>query len=232
MSERDRAFIPHPDVKQRKQAWPKEFDRLPREPRCYTMGGRRPESTYSTQTTHLTLLLERIRIWGEAHDRGIARNLNPGLTQEQIVEIASQLPRPLPEEICELYRWRNGSSDRSSVELWRPFRPLAALIEDYHQQTEFGRDHPELWKPEWLPLFDEGKSIALVVLPEGPSAMAPIYDYYTEDGDRIEPDYPSLTVMMAVHVEAYEELSDVTEEDWINASHDAVERVRLRHGLK
>jgi hypothetical protein len=109
---------------------------------------------------------------------------------------------------------------------------LAALIENYHQRTEFRRDFPETWSPEWLPLFDEGKSIALVLLQEGASHTAPIYGYYTENGIGSSPDYPSLTVMMAVHLEVYEELSDVTEENWINASHDAVERVRLRHVLK
>lgn len=144
----------------------------------------------------------------------VARDLNPGLTQEQILELASQLPRPLPAEVCELYRWRNGSSTWSSLDTWRPFRPLAELIERYHEETEFARDNPEWWKIEWLPLFDEGKSRVIAMLPEGASLTAPIYEYYTEEGIDPNPAYPSLTVMMAVHAEAYEELGEVAEPDW------------------
>src|SRR5258706_175457 len=65
-----------------------------------TMDGGRPETTYSTGATQLTASLERTRVWGEANNRNIACNLNPGLTQEQILELASQQPRPLPAEIC------------------------------------------------------------------------------------------------------------------------------------
>jgi hypothetical protein len=231
LSERDRAFEPHPDLERRKLAWPKEFDRLAREPRRHTLGGLRPESSYPADITQLTASLERIRVWGEAHNRDIAGNLNPGLTQEQIVEFASQLTRPLPAEVCELYRWRNGSSSWGSLDTWRPFRPLIEVIESYHELAELARDHPEMWEPDWLPLFDEGKSKVIVTLPERASPMAPLYEYYTEDGIESDPVYPSLTVMMAVHAEAYDELGEVTEENWFDASHAAVERARQRHGL-
>ena len=231
LSERDRAFQPHPDQERRKQSWPKEFDRLPREPRQHTIDGRRPESTYTVGATQLTASLERIRLWGETHNRHVACDLNPGLTQEQILELASQLPRALPAEVCELYRWRNGSSGWSSLDIWRPFRPLAEVIQSYREAMEFARDHPEMWQFEWLPLFDEGKSKAVMELPEQASPTAPIYEYYTEDGIDSSPAYPSLTAMMAVHAEAYEQLSDVAEDDWFDAADAAVERARERHGL-
>jgi len=68
------------------------------------MDGGRPETTYSTGATQLTASLERIRVWGEANNRNIACNLNPGLTQEQILELAPNCPVRCPQEICELYR--------------------------------------------------------------------------------------------------------------------------------
>jgi len=231
LSERDRAFEPHPDLERRKQCWPKELDRLAREPRRHTIDGGRPETTYSTGVTQLTVSLERIRVWGEANNRNIACNLNPGLTQEQILELASQLPRPLPAEICELYRWRDGSSTWSCLDVWRPFRSLAEVIERYHEETEFARDNPECWQPDWLPLFDEGKSKVIVVLPERASPTGLIYEYYTEEGIDSNLQYPSLTVMMAVHAEAYEELGEVAEHDWFDAASAAVERGRRRRGL-
>jgi len=65
------------------------------------------------RATQLTASLERIRVWGEANNRNIACNLNPGLTQEQILELASQQPRPLPAEICG----KAGAKDVSYEEL-------------------------------------------------------------------------------------------------------------------
>ncbi len=222
---------PHPDLERRKQSWPQEFDRLPREPRIHTMGGRRPESSYLAGTTRLTAALERIRVWGEAHNSDIASNLNPGLTQGQILELASQLPRPLPAEICELYRWRNGSSTWGCLDFWRPFRPLADVIERYHEDIEFARDYPEMWQPAWLALFDEGKSKVVVMLPERASPTASLYEYYTEEGISSNQAYPSLTVMMELHAEAYEELGEVAEDDWFDTARAALDRARRHRGM-
>ena len=137
LSERERGQISHPNLGRRQQSWPKEFDRLPRELRRHVMGNRRPESSYSQDVTELTRSLERIRVWGETTHRNIGRNLNPGLSQDQIAELASLLPRPLPAEICELYRWRNGSSAWSLLDIWRPFQPLAEVVQRYQEEIEF-----------------------------------------------------------------------------------------------
>ena len=80
-------------------------------------------------------------------------------------------------------------------------------------------------------MFDEGKSKVIAVLSENASLTAPIYEFYTEEGINPNPAYPSLTVMMAVHAEAYEELGEVAEADWFHAATEAVKRARSRHGF-
>lgn len=59
----------------------------------------------------LTESLEQILIQLEQKDPEIAASLQPGLTREEIDEIAMNLPFKLPEEVYELYQWRNGMSE-------------------------------------------------------------------------------------------------------------------------
>ena len=60
----------------------------------------------------LTESLEQILIQLEQKDPEIAASLQPGLTREEIDEIVKYLPFKLPEEVYELYQWRNGISGR------------------------------------------------------------------------------------------------------------------------
>ncbi|BAY82608.1 PBS lyase HEAT-like repeat protein [Calothrix parasitica NIES-267] len=59
----------------------------------------------------LTESLEQILIQLEHKDPKIAASLQPGLTCEEIDEIVKNLPFKLPEEVYELYQWRNGMSE-------------------------------------------------------------------------------------------------------------------------
>ncbi|MGB3759973.1 MAG: SMI1/KNR4 family protein [Rivularia sp. (in: cyanobacteria)] len=58
----------------------------------------------------LTESLEQILIQLEQKDPEIASSLQPGLTREEIDQIANDLPFKLPEEVYELYQWQNGIS--------------------------------------------------------------------------------------------------------------------------
>ena len=105
------------------------------------------------------------------------------------------------------------------------------MIETYHREMEFARDYPAFWQWEWLPLFDEGKSKMILALTDRPSPTAALYEYYAEGGGEPEPAYPSLTIMMAVHADAYEELGRVPDDEWFDQANAAVERARRGHGL-
>ena len=52
--------------------------------------------------------LERILKYRLKHDSLVAEELQPGLTRAQIDELVKALPFSLPEELYELYQWRNG----------------------------------------------------------------------------------------------------------------------------
>ena len=65
---------------------------------------------------------------GIEHDSSL---LQPGLTHAEIEEIVKDLPIRLPEEIYELYQWRNGSQ---TVSTWQ----YAGLFDIYHSFSGFG----------------------------------------------------------------------------------------------
>lgn len=64
--------------------------------------------------------------WLQQNQPEFAQSFLPGLTNEQIQVIVQDLPYQLPEEIYELYCWRNGTRERQNI-LFHPsmaFLPL------------------------------------------------------------------------------------------------------------
>ncbi|RUT03884.1 hypothetical protein DSM106972_047980 [Dulcicalothrix desertica PCC 7102] len=83
----------------------------------------------------LTILEERVP--------DIASALQPGLTREEIDKITKDFPLKLPEEVYELYQWRNGISGYVGFGLtWNGiqggFSPLAEAIEDFYNVKQRG----------------------------------------------------------------------------------------------
>ena len=54
-------------------------------------------------------LLERLENWLKKHRPDYASRLQPGLSSEEIAEIAAPLPFQLADEVIDLYHWHNGT---------------------------------------------------------------------------------------------------------------------------
>lgn len=82
----------------------------------------------------LTDALNRIMHWLEQNRPNYAATFLPGLTDEEIQQKLSNLQFQLPEEIYELYRWRNGSQDEDNGSIVYPsfgFMPLDEALGYY-----------------------------------------------------------------------------------------------------
>lgn len=80
----------------------------------------------NTQNTSLISVLERITSWFQANKPNIIQALQPGLSREQIEAQVQVLPFRLPEEVYQLYQWRNGSSSGNApVDLMPQYRILS-----------------------------------------------------------------------------------------------------------
>lgn len=77
-------------------------------------------------------LLEELRTAFISRGVDVDSTLKAGLTREEVLEKTASLDFPLPEELIELYTWRNGTEDDSHLFRFRdnPFISLErALVE-------------------------------------------------------------------------------------------------------
>lgn len=78
----------------------------------------------------VTKHLERIRSWLERHASHLASALQPGLSRQQMLQIMgpkAQVYR-IPEEVVELYAWRNGQAGQAVLFGYLHFAPFEEAV--------------------------------------------------------------------------------------------------------
>jgi hypothetical protein len=90
----------------------------------------------------LTESLDRIWIWLQQNKASDLSFLQPGLSDTEIEELIGDLPLQLPEDIRELYKWKNGTKiigdylEFSCIfENWT-FYPLQLVVNGYRHKVE------------------------------------------------------------------------------------------------
>jgi hypothetical protein len=143
--------------------------------------------------------LERIRIWLEREAPHLAASLQPGLSPENMHQIMGPKSAQyrIPDEVVELYAWRNGQGEDVpffDVLRFQPFEDAVAyanLVEQY-----FNGAFP-------LMVFQELNYDAGYQFRCGPAEQKSAPAYRWEHGDeRIET--PSLTDLLSAVAEAFE----------------------------
>ena len=56
----------------------------------------------------ITELLDELRVEFVRHGRNVDRHLEPGLSRDELVERVRSLEMTLPDDLIEMYAWRNG----------------------------------------------------------------------------------------------------------------------------
>lgn len=133
--------------------------------------------------TDLTLTLEQVLNWLKNHKPDYASSLQNGLTRSQIDIASRELPFRLPEEIYELYQWKNGSQE----ELYAPFDPTASFLslEYAIEIANWYSDDPDLggkrYKDKMLfPFIGAQKTLYAVVI-NSEAKDAPVVLPHNED---------------------------------------------------
>jgi cell wall assembly regulator SMI1 len=197
---------PSGEFERRKANWPVERDRLPRPAVIHLIKDSRPELEYSAEPAELTRSLDRIREWLAKANLKYPTSYQPGLTQGEISELAKKLPYILTEELCELYRWADGTTDGNGFLIYYDFfKPLKTALEhDYQMMCDLNdRQYPGTWKKKWFPVFNEGPDWWIQELSKEPAKHGPMISFYISGGEP-ERRYRSLTEMMFAWAECYE----------------------------
>lgn len=168
----------------------------------------------NTQNTSLMQVLERILSWFQANKPNIAQSLQPGLSREQIEAQVQALPFCLPEEVYQLYQWRNGSLATAPVDLMPQYRMLSLedAIADRKLSYEIylGCRGDEVRDSDddisWLPLFAEDGNFYVVKGDTNPQASMPILSRseYSTTQDDLTLVFNNLTDMMLAIAECFE----------------------------
>ncbi len=162
--------------------------------------------------TVLTDALERIIGWYGRHLPDIADSFLPGLSDNEIQEHLNDTGISLPEEIYELYRWRNGTTEEvGSIGIVFPtmsLLPLEESLERYNEliQISYALDDNDPIKFEGDRLFpfleSDGDYLAVPVAKE--SKISSRILWIPSELTDIRLMYSSLTSMMLTLAECYD----------------------------
>ena len=155
--------------------------------------------------------LEKIMNWLSEHQPEYAASFLPGLKFEEIQAVEAELGFKLPEEIYELYQWRNGTEEDAKALCFPTiqFLPLSRAIECSQGCNEHILEVKNLIEEsEWY----ETSPLFIFIEDNCDLCGIPIVDYQIEKspvvvlGEGYMPDilYTSLTDMMLTLAECYE----------------------------
>jgi SMI1 / KNR4 family (SUKH-1) len=153
----------------------------------------------------LATAMDRIMNWMQQHRPERAKTFQSGLSREDIDQAIKHLPNHFPEELYELYQWRNGSTEWDAIDsLVSPvleFMPLEEAVTSCLELLEtFGEDsnipNPLLERGKRLfPFICENSSCYYAVLLDPQQKQSsPVIDIAAE-GD-LDIVFDNLTEMM------------------------------------
>ena len=103
--------------------------------------------------TPLIKALDKVYDWLLEHKPDVALSLQPGLTRQEIDELTKDLPCRLPEEIYQLYQWRNGCEHKCFIED-KEFYSLQKSISISHSHYKYYENRQfRVYKHNWLTIF-------------------------------------------------------------------------------
>ena len=160
-----------------------------------------PESFLkSKMETNLTRALDEIFDYHCQYNPDIILCLQPGLTREEIDELLENIPYTIPEEIYQLYGWRNGMSKKGiqnygylAFAKARGFRPLEEAVKYYKYTSRTSKCSLEIF-----PSANDYSASYVVDL--GGEKVAPVRNFDTEHEhsiDAFETKYYSILSMMS-----------------------------------
>ena len=123
----------------------------------------------------------------------------PGLTREEIDEIAQDIPFTFPEELYELYQWHNGVKERKGWDYCfagtSEFLSLQEAI-DFTRVIAEGEYNEDSWKPNYFCAFAEGTDNGYLYVLTIDKEKATVLDYCPDSMIATSIEFSSITQMM------------------------------------
>ena len=157
---------------------------------AYRFNSSKSNKIVETVKSPLLEALERINFETEFY---------PGLTREEIDEIAEEIPFTFPEELYELYQWHNGVKERKGWDYCfagtSEFLTLQEAI-NFTRVIAEGEYNEDSWKPNYFFAFAEGTDNGYLYVLNIGEGKATVLDYCPDSMVVTSIEFSSITQMM------------------------------------
>jgi cell wall assembly regulator SMI1 len=131
--------------------------------------------------------------------------LQPPLTESEIVSLETKYHIKLPDDLRELYKWKNGQADSYEAfvnnSMFVPLETVLASNAELTGMIGFDFEIENWWNKDWLPIFENGGGSSICYDLGGvfTNRKGQLVEYWNKDNDRpvISPDL--LTMMRALN---------------------------------
>jgi hypothetical protein len=161
-------------------------------------------------TLHMSALtdsLDHILEWHRKYDTPVARLIQPGLSEDEIVEKLKVVPFKMSREFIELYKWHNGvpleqGKAAASFFEYHCFLPLDEALADFEMSYPIVQEFYEL--TDWVMVFRDPASDGYGLSGGAvPSDAAPVVFLF--EGEGVQVVFDSLAKMMETVAQAFDE---------------------------
>jgi cell wall assembly regulator SMI1 len=107
-------------------------------------------------------LIDRLDRWLAQNRADYYKQLEPGVTEEEVVALEAELGYALPQGLRALLKWRNGQGPRNFDCIYYNYSLMSAdeisgVRQSNNELLEAGDfDIPNWWFPEWVPFLSNG----------------------------------------------------------------------------
>ncbi len=181
----------------------------------------------------LTNALNRIMAWLQQNSPICASGFLPGLSPKEVEQKLGELPFRVPQEVYELYQWRNGTNNECGVFVYHYLLDLNTALE-YSQginDSYWLEVREEAGVPPYLfPMFDFDGEYFAVPGSNSLNDTAPVFHIGCDDGS-VSFAFTNLTNMMLAIAECYETgVYSVTSDERVKVTDDAkFGEIRRKH---
>lgn len=188
----------------------------------------------------LTEALERIMSWLERYDPDFVESFSSGLSRTEIDDTLHEFELIIPEELYELYKWRNGRT-QTPYKIIEPSLSIYTLL-PLHDAIRFARRINTLDKSffysgdDFLLPFLGYEQPELCLLELSNSAVKQSSVLILFEGAKAQLLAPNITQLFSFFAEAYEEGAyyltvDEDGDKYVTEDEEKVEAIMIKYGL-
>ncbi len=142
--------------------------------------------------------LHTLEDWHVGNETGLAAQLNPGASREDLISVFESLDVKPTDELITLWSWHNGTTGEQPLIWYHDFLSAQAAAREYRGLI---RNPLIRWDRRFVPVFVFQGEWYAVYCGSEPIPAGPVVHYFLEDAPRIA--YVNLTTLVVTMAELF-----------------------------